>query len=80
MKDLITEEGWPCQRLRIAFSLILFFFFEIFIGKKLPEVMPYLSLGIGISLLVSAMDAIRKWKVAMRIALIRDALESPARV
>ena len=33
VKDLITEEGWPCQRLRIAFSLILFCFFELLIGR-----------------------------------------------
>jgi hypothetical protein len=75
VKDLITEEGWPCQRLRLAFSLILFCFFELFIGRKLPYPMPYISLGLGVALLVNAMAAIQKWKLATQIALIQDAIE-----
>jgi hypothetical protein len=75
VKALITEEGWPCQRLRIAFSLILFFFFELFIGRRLPDLAPYISLALGIALLVSAMGAIRHWKLNMQLLLIQDAID-----
>src|SRR5687767_4264925 len=68
------EEGWPCQRLRVAFGLILFFFFEILLGKKLPEVMPILCLGFGIACLASAISAIRSWKMNAQLSLIQDAL------
>lgn len=70
-----TEERWPCQRLRMAFSLILFFFFEVLIGKKLPEPIPFLALGLGLVAFASAVSAIREWKLAMQLVLIQDALE-----
>jgi hypothetical protein len=54
-----VEEAWPVQRLRIGWSLVLFFFFETLIGKQLPLAIPYLSLVAGAGLLVSAMVAIR---------------------
>ena len=69
------EEGWPCQRLRLAFGLILFFFFETLIGKKLPEFMPMLCLGIGIASFVSAMNQIRTWQMKARIFLIQEAID-----
>ena len=70
-----AEEGWPCQRLRVGWSLVLFFLFETTIGQKLPEAMPYLALGLGLASLLSAMYAIRTWKLKAQIALIQDALE-----
>jgi hypothetical protein len=79
LKDRISEEGWPCQRLRLAFSLILFCIFELLIGQKLPKAMPYISLGVGIALFVNAMAAVQKWKLAAQIALIQDAIEQRAK-
>jgi len=75
LRALIPEEGWPCQRLRMAFSLILFFFFETLIGKQLPAMLPILALGIGIACFASAMQAIQKWRLEAQLALIRDALD-----
>jgi hypothetical protein len=69
------ERGWPCQRLRVGWALVLFFFFEVLLGQKLPLVMPYLMLGIGLALLVSAQLAIRDWQHSVRLALVRDAIE-----
>lgn len=70
-----VEEAWPCQRLRVGWSLVLFFLFETTIGRQLPEVMPYLGLGLGLASLLSAMYAIRTWKLKAQIALVQDALE-----
>lgn len=66
----VDEEGWPCQRLRLAYASILFFFFEVMIGRHLPGAMPILALGIGIACLVSAMQAIREWQLQARLGLI----------
>lgn len=71
----ISEAGWPCVRLRTAFALILFFFFEVLIGRKLPPLMPALALGLGSVFFVSAMTAIRQWKLAAQLALIQQAIE-----
>jgi hypothetical protein len=73
------EHGWPCQRLRLGFSLVLFFFFEVLVGKKLPPLMPFLMLGAGLGLLVSARFAIRDWRLALQLAAVRGALEARAR-
>ena len=67
--------GWPCQRLRVGWALVLFFFFERLIGQQLPEVMPFLMLGMGVALLASAMFAIREWKLEAQLALIQDAID-----
>ena len=69
------ERGWPCQRLRLGWAMILFFFFEVLIGKQLPEVMPFMILGVGLSLLVSAMMAIREWKLEAQLHMIQEALD-----
>jgi hypothetical protein len=74
-RGLVTEDGWPALRLRIAFSLILFCFFELFIGKRLPEVTPYVSFGLGVFMLGWAMNAIQEWKLKAQIALIKDAID-----
>lgn len=79
VRDLIPEEGWPCQRLRMGWSLVLFFFFETLIGKSLPEIMPVLALGLGVACLVSAMKAIREWKLNAQIAILMDALDRSRR-
>ena len=70
----ISEEGWPCQRLRIGFALILFYFFETLIGKQLGPVIAIVALGLGMACLASAMQAIKKWKQNAQAALIFDAL------
>jgi hypothetical protein len=59
----------------MAFSLILFFFFETLIGRQLPQAIPILALGLGIACLASAMQAIQKWRLEARLALIRHAIE-----
>src|SRR5688572_26220870 len=79
LSALVPEEGWPCQRLRIAFSLILFFFFETLIGKQLGFVIAVLALGIGIACLASAMQAIQRWKLGAQLALIREAFDQRPR-
>lgn len=79
-QGVIREEGWPCQRLRVAFSLILFCFFELLIGRRLPEVMPILCLGAGIACLASAIGAIREWKLAAQLGLIQQALDQRAKL
>lgn len=71
-----VAEDWPCQRLRMGWSLVLFFVFEMTIGQKLPQVLPILALGLGVASLVSAMYAIRTWKLKARLAIIQEALES----
>ncbi len=69
------DRGWPCQRLRLGWALVLFFFFEVLVGKQLPEVMPFLILGVGLGCLASAVFAIRDWKLEAQLALIQDALD-----
>ncbi|MCK6545110.1 hypothetical protein L6R52_04525 [Myxococcota bacterium] len=68
---LDPERGWPCQRLRLGFGLVLFFVFEVTIGRKLPNVLPLLALGLGVGSLVSALFAIRHWLLTMKLASIR---------
>lgn len=70
-----AEEAWPCQRLRIGWTLVLFFVFEVTLGHQLPDIMPILALGLGLSLLGSALYAIRDWKLKAQLALITDALD-----
>jgi hypothetical protein len=77
---LIPEEGWPCQRLRIAFALILFYFFETLIGKQLGTVIAIVALALGLACLASAVQAIKKWREQAQIALIRDALDRSGRL
>lgn len=60
-----VDEAWPCQRLRIGWALVLFFLFEVTLGRQLPEVMPYLALGLGLALLGSALYAIRVLRYAL---------------
>lgn len=69
------EAGWPCQRLRLGYGLVFFFLFEVTYGRQLPEAMPFLMLGLGLTLLISAFQSIRSWKLKAKIALIQEALE-----
>ena len=69
------ESGWPCQRLRLGYGLLFFFLFEVTYGQQLPQALPFLMLGIGITLLISALQSIRTWKLQTKIALIQEALE-----
>jgi hypothetical protein len=61
-------EAWPVQRLRMGWALVLFYFFEVHIGKQLPIAMPFLALGLGIACLVSATVAIREMRLQAEIA------------
>ena len=54
-RELITDEGWPCQRLRLAFGSLFFFLFEITIGKQLPGVMSAMIFGLGVGSFASAL-------------------------
>ncbi len=73
-----ADKTWPCQRLRLGWSLVIFYVFELTMGQQLPEVMPWLALGLGLAMLGSAMYAIRSWKMKAQIALIMDALDHRA--
>lgn len=70
-----ASDAWPIQRLRMGWSLVLFFVFEVTLGRQLPEIMPAIALGLGLALLGSAVYAIRTWKLKAQIALIMDALD-----
>jgi hypothetical protein len=69
------EQGWPCQRLRLGYGLVLFFVFEVTWGRQLPEALPFLLLGLGIALLISAYQSIRTWTLKSKIRLIQLAIE-----
>ena len=75
VRSRTLEDGWPCQRLRLAFGLILFFFFELFIGRQLPFALAVIALGIGVASFVSAMRAINEWKLTARLTAVMQALE-----
>ena len=79
LEALVPEDGWPCQRLRAAFGLILFFLFETLVGKHLPELIPLACLGIGAAALVSAYGAIHTWRETAKIALVLRAIEDHGR-
>ena len=79
VRALISEEGWPCYRLRAAFSLILFYFFETLVGKQLGTGVALLALGLGLACLVSAFQAIQKWKLKTQLTLVMDAIEKMPR-
>lgn len=73
--DVLESAGWPCQRLRLGFGSVLFFFFETLIGKALPIVLPFIILGVGVGALLSAFQAIRTWRFEARLALVRAAIK-----
>lgn len=73
--DLVPEQGWPCQRLRMGWSLVLFCIFELILGKQLPVAIPYMALGLGLACLVSAMYAIRMWRIEAKLLSVRGALD-----
>ncbi len=74
------EKNWPCQRLRIGWALLLWCVFEVLIGHKLPKVVTGLMMGGALALLTSAMLAIRQLKLATRVSVLKDALESRAEI
>lgn len=75
------EERWPCWRLRIAFASILFFLFEVTIGKQLPPSIVGIILGVGTACAVSSFFAIREAKLSAQVDSIRRAISAskPAR-
>ena len=62
------DDGWPVQRLRMGWALVLFFFFEMHIGRQLPQIMPFLALGLGVACLISAHGTIREMKLQAQIS------------
>ena len=64
-------DDWPTQRLRLGWALILFFAFEMTIGRRLPPVLAYLVLSAGIALLASAGQSIRQLRSLRRPSPIR---------
>jgi len=69
------EKGWPCQRLRMGYGLVMFFVFEVTWGRQLPEALPFVLLGLGLALLASAYESIRSWQLHAKIRLIQEAVE-----
>ncbi len=69
------EAGWPCQRLRLGYGLVMFFMFEVTYGRQLPTVMPIVMLAAGVMLLASAYQSIRTWKLQTKIAILAEALD-----
>lgn len=59
---------WPCQRLRIGISLVLFYVFETLIGRQLGQVIAIVALGLGLACLASAGLAIKRWKLAEQLS------------
>lgn len=66
---------WPCQRIRLAFGALLFFIFEVTIGKQLPMLMTYLILGLGMTCAVSAFFALRSFKLQYQLDRIKSAFQ-----
>lgn len=69
----MDERGWPCQRLRLGIGALIFFAFEVLIGRKLPVPMTMLIPAIGVASLVSARGALMSYKLQYQIALIEEA-------
>ncbi len=69
-----SEDVWPVQRIRFALGAILFFTFEVTIGKQLPRPMVYLLLGMGIASMASAIEAMRAYKLQHQVELIQRAV------
>lgn len=65
----LTTPEWPSQRLRLGWGLVLFYVFERLVGRTLPDVVPYLALGLGIGALASAFISIRALRAATLGAL-----------
>lgn len=74
IEELIPDEGWPCQRLRLGYGLVLFFAFEVLVGQQLPFLLAGALLGLGITLLASAMVDIRKWRLRAEVAIMKATL------
>lgn len=59
----------------MAYALMLFFVFEVGVGQKLPPLMTFLMLMVGMTCFVSARQAIREWKLAYQLVRIQDAID-----
>lgn len=69
----MDEKGWPCQRLRLGIGALIFFAFEVLIGKQLPVPMTMMIPAVGVASLMSARSALMTYKLQYQIALIEDA-------
>ncbi|HJL43160.1 MAG TPA: hypothetical protein RMG48_17775 [Myxococcales bacterium LLY-WYZ-16_1] len=67
------QRDWPCQRLRIGYGLVLFFVFEVSLGRQLPVELAFAALGLGGACLVSAFQQIRVWRFRAKVRLIEAA-------
>jgi hypothetical protein len=70
----ISEEGWPCQRLRLGVGALLFVLFEITIGRSLPPVLTMMILALGVGSMISAHVAIHGWKQKAKLRILEDAM------
>ena len=77
-RPLGVAEGWPCQRLRVGYGLVLFALIELLLLGKLPTVLPFMMLGLGSACLISAWSAVRAWRLETQLAMIKDALSKLA--
>ena len=71
------EDEWPVQRLRLAVGGILFFMFEMLIGRQLPPQIAYMALGLGCAAAVSSAYTVRE--LADRARLVPAPSFAPAR-
>ncbi len=69
----MDERGWPCQRLRVGIGALVFFAFEVLVGRKLPVPMTMMIPAIGVASLMSARSALQAWKLQYQIELIEEA-------
>lgn len=73
MHEPDLEKDWPCQRLRLGYGLVLFFVFEVALGRQLPLPLAFMALGLGSALLVSAYQQIRVWRLRSKVRLLQAA-------
>lgn len=76
------EDGWPCQRIRLAVGALAFFAIEKTLGPTLPAVMLYLVLGLALACAASAVLAVRAWRLEAQLFVLQEALAThrhPAR-
>lgn len=71
----IREDGWPCQRVRLAIGVLLFFVFEVTIAQQLPTIIMLPILGIGVGCAISAFYAIRSFKIEAEVDMIMDSIK-----
>jgi hypothetical protein len=70
----VSEEGWPCQRLRLGVGALLFVLFEITIGHSLPPVLTGMIFALGLGSMISAHLAIFDWRDKAKLRILQEAM------